>query len=321
MVSKDELKEYVPDQCRDLLNYSNNELRSAIPELARDWERMIEIENTVQRLPSNHNFMRTDSRDMRDIPDESAHLVITSPPYFNLKDYNEEAAQLGSINKYNKFIQELQKIWKECFDKLIPSGRMCVVVGDVLQSRREAGRHKALPLHSSIQEQCRDIGFDCLAPIIWSKIGNAALEAGGNARFLGKPYEPGAIIKNDIEYILLFRKPGGYRSPSKAERILSTIQVDDHKKFFRQIWTDIKGEQSINHPAPYPKELAERLVEMFSFIGDTVLDPFAGVGTTAIAASEFGRDSINVEIDPNYLQIAKERLEKASYQQNITQSY
>jgi DNA modification methylase len=317
MVEKDDLTDFVPEPCKSLLDKNNQKLRTEIPELARDWEKMIEIENTVQRLPTNHSFINSDSREINGVNDESVDLIVTSPPYFNIKDYNNKDGQLALIEEYETFIDELGDVWKECYDKLIPGGRMCVIVGDVLQSRREAGRHRALPLHSSIQEQCRKAGFDCLAPIIWAKIGNAALEAGGNARFLGKPYEPGAVVKNDIEYILLFRKPGEYRSPSKAERILSTIQVDDHSQFFRQIWTDIRGEKSEDHPAPYPEELAERLIRMFSFVGDTVLDPFAGIGTTTIAASKNGRDSISVEIDERYLEIAKGRLTKSSPQQKI----
>ncbi|WP_135667447.1 DNA-methyltransferase [Halorhabdus rudnickae] len=318
MVEKDELVDFIPDSCSHLLDKNNQELRTEIPELARDWEKMIEIENTIYRLPTNHSFINSDSRELNDIEDGSVDLVVTSPPYFNIKNYNDENGQLGLIDEYETFIDELEDVWEECYDKLIPGGRMCVVVGDVLQSRREAGRHRALPLHSSIQEQCKSVGFDNLAPIIWAKIGNAALEAGGNARFLGKPYEPGAVIKNDIEYILLFRKPGKYRSPSTAERVLSTIQVDDHNQFFRQIWTDIQGEKSGNHPAPYPEELAERLIRMYSFVGDTVMDPFAGIGTTTIAASRNGRDSISLEVDEEYLEMAKDRLEDLKPQQRIS---
>lgn len=317
MVNKDDLAEEVPPSCRDLLSKSNTELRSAIPDLARDWDRMIDVENSVLSLKSGHNFICGDSRDLTQIEDKSAHLVVTSPPYFNIKDYSDDSDQIGSINDYQEFTEEIAKVWTECYKKLIPGGRMCIVVGDILQSRREAGRHRMLPLHSKIQQQCLEIGFDCLAPILWAKIGNATLEAGGNARFLGKPYEPNAVVKNDVEYILLFRKPGDYRSPTKAERILSTIQVDEHKRLFKQIWTDINGKQSQEHPAPYPSELAERLIKMFSFVGDTVLDPFAGVGNTTLAASGIGRDSVSVELKKEYLYVAKERLSNQYRQQNI----
>jgi DNA modification methylase len=308
MVDKSELQKQVPDDCDSLLDFDNSELRHSIPELARDWDKMMEIENVVRSLDTTHRFIKGDARDLGMIDDESVHLVVTSPPYFNIKDYNRSRGQLGSIENYGDFLSEIEEVWRECINKLKPGGRMCIVTGDILQSRRMIGRHRVLPLHSSIQEQCLDIGFDCLAPIIWSKIGNATLEAGGNSRFLGKPYEPGGVIKNDIEYILIFKKRGDYRSPTVAERILSTIRVDEHKEFFRQVWTDINGASSKNHPAPYPTEIAERLIRMFSFVGDTIMDPFAGIGTTAIAASKIGRNSVNVEIDREYISTARRRL-------------
>jgi modification methylase len=184
------------------------------------------------------------------------------------------------------------------------------VVGDVCLSRRaNKGEHTVVPLHASIQEMCRSIGFNNLAPIIWHKISNAAYEADGNGGgFLGKPYEPNAVIKNDIEFILMLRKPGGYRSPDLATRILSVIPAAMHKKWFQQIWTGLTGASTRNHPAPFPIELAERLVRMFSFVGDTVLDPFMGTGTTSVAAAKWGRNSIGLEIDPHYFEMAERRV-------------
>ena len=163
------------------------------------------------------------------------------------------------------------------------------------------------PLHASIQERCRKIGFDNLAPIIWHKISNARFEVENGPNFLGKPYEPGAVIKNDVEYILFQRKPGGYRQPGLAARILSVIPEHYHREWFQQIWT-LTGASTRKHPAPYPLELAERLVRMFSFVGDTVLDPFAGTGTTAVAACTWGRHSISIELEGSYVEIARERL-------------
>lgn len=157
-----------------------------------------------------------------------------------------------------------------------------------------------VPLHASIQEHCRIIGYNNLAPIVWHKIANAVYEASGNGGgFLGKPYEPNAVIKNDIEFILMERKPGGYRSPSLATRILSVVPAARHKVWFQQIWTGVTGASTKRHPAPYPPDLAERLVRMFSFVGDTVLDPFLGTGTTSAAAAKWGRNSIGIEVDPH----------------------
>jgi DNA modification methylase len=185
-------------------------------------------------------------------------------------------------------------------------------VGDVCLSRRKnKGEHTVVPLHARIQENCCEIGFRNLAPIIWHKISNAAYEAAGNGGgFLGKPYEPNAVIKNDIEFILMLRKPGGYRSPDLATRILSVIPAEKHRVWFQQIWTGVTGASTRDHPAPYPIELAERLVRMFSFVGDTVLDPFSGTGTTSVAAAKWGRNSVGIEIDAHYLANAEKRVEK-----------
>ena len=314
MADSADLSGYIPESCRDLLELSDQELKSEIPALARDKGRMGKVEQAVKSLPSHHDLYHGDARDLSMVDDGSVHLAVTSPPYFNLKDYNIEngggsEGQLGDIDDYEQFNELVDEVWENVYDKLVPAGRLCVVVGDVLRSRSDHGRHRVLPLHATIQEHATDIGFDNLAPIIWYKIGNASLEAGGNARFLGKPYEPGAVIKNDIEYILLFRKPSGYRSPDIAERILSTIEADTHQRMFRQLWDDIKGERQTNHPAPYPADLAERFVRMFSFVGDTVLDPFAGTGSTAVAASRCGRNSISVELESEYVDIAEERIQ------------
>ena len=158
----------------------------------------------------------------------------------------------------------------------------------------------------SIQESCRALGFDNLAPIIWHKIANANFEMGSGGGFLGKPYEPNAVIKNDIEFILMQRKPGGYRSPSPAARVLSLISAAEHREWFRQIWT-IPGASTRQHPAPYPRKLASRLIRMFSFVGDTVLDPFLGTGTTSVAAARAGRNSVGVEVDREYVKLARSR--------------
>ena len=166
-----------------------------------------------------------------------------------------------------------------------------------------------VPLHASIQERCRRIGFDNLAPIIWHKIANAAYEvAGGKGAFLGKPYEPNAVIKNDIEFILMQRKPGGYRRPTPAAKVLSLIPAELHHKWFRQVWEGVGGASTRHHPAPYPLEIAERLIRMFSFAGDTVFDPFMGAATTQSAAAKWGRNSVGVEVEPEYFEACVARM-------------
>jgi len=191
---------------------------------------------------------------------------------------------------------------------LVPGGRLVCVVGDVCLSRRENnGRHTVVPLHADICVQCRKLGFDNLNPIIWHKIANASYEVSNGSKFLGKPYEPNAIIKNDIEYILMQRKPGGYRKPTDEQRLLSMISKDKFDKWFQQFWT-ITGASTKEHPAPFPFELASRLVQMFSFAGDTVLDPFCGTATTMVSALKHGRNSIGVELDTDYCKLAASRL-------------
>ncbi len=177
-----------------------------------------------------------------------------------------------------------------------------------LSRRKNNGRHTVVPLHATLQERCKAIGFDNLATIIWHKIANANYEVAGSGGFLGKPYEPNAVIKNDIEFVLMQRKPGGYRSPTRRERLLSIISEENYQLWFRQIWNDLPGTSSPKHPAPYPLEFAERLIRMFSFVGDTVLDPFTGTGTTNLACAHWGRNSIGIELDADYFDLARRRV-------------
>lgn len=262
----------------------------------------------IEDVPTIHRLVQGDARDLSFIPDESVHLVVTSPPYWTLKRYNDSEGQLGHVEDYEQFLSELNRVWREAFRILVPGGRLVCVVGDVCLSRKENnGRHTVVPLHSDICVACRKIGFDNLNPIIWHKISNASYEVSNGSKFLGKPYEPNAIIKNDIEFILMQRKPGGYRKPTEEQRRLSMIPKDKFDKWFQQFW-NLTGASTKEHPAPYPLELASRLVQMFSFIGDTVVDPFCGTATTMVAALKHGRSSIGVELDTAYCKMAASRL-------------
>ena len=298
---------------RDLLHaivgdeLTDSVLKRAIPKLAKRPDAMGRIEQTVAALPTTHGLVQGDARRLESIPDGSAHLVLTSPPYWTLKEYISSDGQLGDVEDYDEFVNELGRVWRQCHRILVPGGRLIVVVGDVCLSRRLHGRHAVVPLHASIQESCRRTGFDNLASIIWHKIANANYEVGGPGGFLGKPYEPNAVIKNDIEFILMQRKGGGYRKPTLESRVLSVISEHDHRDWYRQVWT-IGGASTKDHPAPFPLTLAERLIRMFSFVGDTVVDPFVGTGTTMLAAAHWGRNSIGMEIEPSYLRYAERRL-------------
>ena len=293
---------------RSLLERVRSEPQRAFPAIAKEPDACGLVAQAVRSLPSVHRLHLDDSRCLTLEP-ESVELVVTSPPYWTLKKYNEQPGQLGEVEDYDGFLDALDEVWRSVHDALVPGGRMVVVVGDVNVSRKAFGRHLVFPLHASIQERCRLIGFDNLAPIIWYKIANAQYEMGAGG-FFGKPYEPNGVIKNDVEYILLQRKPGGYRKPELATRLLSVIAAEDHAEWFQQVWR-LGGASTRDHPAPFPLLLAERLIRMFSFVGDTVFDPFLGTGTTAAAAAAWGRNSIGCEVDPAYFEQCVERVRGA----------
>ena len=302
------LDAFVPHPLRHLADPTRE-----LPRIAKDPSKMAMITAALEHVPTRHQLLLGDAR-RAILPTGSVHLALTSPPYWTLKEYRRTTGQLGWIADYDDFLDQLDAVWRVCYRALVPGGRLICVVGDVCLSRRSnEGRHTVVPLHAAIQERCRKQGFDNLAPIIWYKIANVTHEIErGTAGFLGKPYEPNAVIKNDIEFILMQRKPGGYRKPTIAARTLSLLSEASFKTYFRQIWTDITGVSTRDHPAPYPVTLADRLIRMFSFVGDTVLDPFTGTASTQIAAAACGRNSIGIEVDPIYHQSAMERLMRES---------
>jgi modification methylase len=270
--------------------------------------------NPRERLregPTGHRVILGDSRRMPEIADESVHLVVTSPPYANLKQYEPgNLDQLGDIEDYDKFLDELDKVWAECARILVPGGRICCIVGDVNVARTNGGRHHVLPLSADIRVRARRLGFDHLQGIVWYKVANIKLEASKSNRYLGKPNLPGGIVKNDTEHIIFLRKRG-YRSPSGQMEELSFIPTDRYVRWFKSIWEDIPGASTRNHPAPFPLELASRLIRMFSFVGDTVVDPFCGTGTTLLAAMTWARSSVGYDIEPRYVAMTKQRLAQA----------
>jgi modification methylase len=269
---------------------------------------------------TTHRLHLGDARNLSWIPDASVQLVVTSPPYWTLKEYalgNRD--QMGHFEDYEQFLSELDRVWRECKRVLVGGGRICCVVGDVCIPRKKGGRHYLVPLHSDIQVRARGIGLECLQPIFWHKIANGATEAAGNgAGFYGKPYQPGGIIKNDIEYILFLRKGGEYRSVPTLQKALSMLTREEMKSWQRSIWSDLPGATTRDgHPAPYPVEVAQRLIKLFSFAGDTVLDPFAGTGSTSQAAIMSGRNSIANDIESAYVEIARQRILKTARQHRV----
>lgn len=259
-----------------------------------------------------HSVRCADARDLSHIESGSIQLIVTSPPYFNIKPYDSDAAgkQLGRLDDYEAFLAELTKCMAEWSRVLVPGGRACCVVGDVLVPRKKDGRHRILPLPADIMVRSRTVGLDSLTPILWFKIGNRTNEAGGGSSgYYGKPYQPGAVIKNDFEHIIMLRKPGAYRSTTMLQKALSMLQKDEMDAWQRPFWQDIKGASLQNgHPAPFPVEMAERLIRMFSFAGDTVLDPFCGSGSTPIAAARVGRNSASSDVEVKYIESTVRRL-------------
>jgi site-specific DNA-methyltransferase (adenine-specific) len=289
-------------------------------------QRFREINALLRTVPwpdpfdlTEHRLHLGDARDLSWIRDEAVHLVVTSPPYWTLKEYRRYPGQLGHVEDYESFLNELDKVWRECARVLAPGGRVCCVVGDICLPRKKAGRHHVMPLHADIQVRARRIGLDCLSPVYWNKIANGVTEASGNgAGFYGKPYQPGAIIKNDVEYILFLRKGGAYRTPKPLQKALSMLTKEEMQAWWQPIWSDIKGASTRSgHPAPFPVALAERLIRMFSFAGDTILDPFAGTCATAVAAYRSGRNSISNELDPAYLHLGRSNVEAAIKQRPL----
>ncbi len=261
---------------------------------------------------TSHVVRCSDAREIDHVDSDSVHLIVTSPPYFNIKPYESDAAgkQLARLEDYDAFLNEMTKCVREWNRVLVPGGRACCVVGDILVPRRKDGRHRILPLPADIMVRARSVGLDSLTPILWFKIGNRTNEAGGGSSgYYGKPYQPGAVIKNDFEHVLMLRKPGAYRSTSMLQKALSMLQKEEMDAWQRPFWDDIRGASLKNgHPAPFPEALAERLIRMFSFAGDTVLDPFCGSGSTAIAACKSGRNSLSSDVEITYVNATVNRL-------------
>jgi DNA modification methylase len=267
---------------------------------------------------TTHKIFLGDSRSMDDVDDESVHLVLTSPPYWNIKSYPRNPCQLGNISDYNRFLAELKKVISECFRVLVQGGRLCMVIGDICLARKQ-GRHRVIPFHSHVIQLCLDAGLDYLSPIILYKIARVTTEAKRETYALGRYLGPNSIIKNDIEYVLIFRKPGGYRKVDEHLAVLSRLKKREFSEYFRQVWW-MNGCRVNHHPAPFSPELAKRLVKMFSYVGDTVLDPFLGSGTTSLAAIYTLRNSIGYEVEPSYVRSAKIRVRRTLRRNKIPHS-
>jgi len=246
-----------------------------------------------------------DSRNMAEIPSESVALVVTSPPYWHIKDYGVPN-QIGYGQTLHAYLYDLSRVWKECWRLLKPGRRLCINIGDQFARATLYGQYKVIPLHAEIIAQCEIIGFDYLGAIIWQK--KTTMRPSGGAVVMGSfPYPPNGIVELDYEYILLFRKPGKLEPLESEARKASVLSRDEWKTYFSGHW-QFAGERQLLHEAMFPEELPRRLIRMFSIVEETVLDPFAGSGTTIKVALELGRNAIGYEIQPAYMPVIREKL-------------
>ena len=256
-------------------------------------------------MKTRHTIIFGDAREMRDVDDQSAHLVVTSPPYWQLKDYGDPR-QIGFHDSYEDYINNLNLVWRECHRVLFPGCRMCINIGDQFARSVYYGRYKIIPIRTEITRFCETIGFDYMGAVIWQKV--TTCNTTGGATIMGSfPYPRNGILKLDYEFILVFKKPGPAPRVSKEIKEKSRLTIEEWNTYFYGHW-NFPGEKQGKHLAMFPEELPRRLIKMFAFVGDTVLDPFLGSGTTALAARNLGRNSVGYEINEDFRPIIEEKL-------------
>ena len=262
-------------------------------------------EQAQTTMHTRHKIIIGDSRAMVEVPNESVHLVVTSPPYWQLKDYNDES-QIGYNDTYEDYINNLSLVWSECYRVLHSGCRLCVNIGDQFARSVYYGRYKVIPIRREVTKFCETAGFDYMGAIIWQKV--TTCNTTGGATVMGSfPYPRNGVVKIDYEFILLFKKRGTAPKVTAEARELSRLTTEEWNEYFNGHWT-FPGERQLNHLAMFPEELPKRLIRMFSFVGETVLDPFVGSGTTALAAMNQGRDSIGYEINAEFSPVIRGRL-------------
>jgi len=246
-----------------------------------------------------------DSRQMKEVKNEEIDLIITSPPYWHIKDYGIPG-QIGYGQSLHEYLKDLYGVWKECYRILKPGRRLCINIGDQFARSIIYGRYKIIPLHAEFIAQCEDVGFDYMGSIIWQK--KTTMNTTGGASVMGSyPYPPNGMIEIDYEFILIFKKPGKSKNVSREIKEKSKLTKEEWKEYFYGHWY-FGGARQIEHEAMFPEELPKRLIKMYTFVGDTVLDPFLGSGTTIKAALNLYRNAIGYEINEKFLETIKEKL-------------
>ncbi|MGE5342477.1 MAG: DNA-methyltransferase [Candidatus Omnitrophota bacterium] len=255
---------------------------------------------------TTHTIINGDSRRMAELSDNAIDLIVTSPPYWQLKDYGSRN-DIGFNHSYEDYINHLSLVWQEAYRVLDHGRRLCINVGDQYARAFFYGRYKVIPIQAEIIKFCETIGFDYMGAIIWQKI--ATTHTSGGGVIMGSfPYPGNGILKLDYEFILIFKKNGApSRKVSREIKIQSKLTTEEWNAFFDGHW-HIPGAKQQKHLAAFPLEIPRRLIRMFSFIGETVLDPFAGSGTTACAAMELNRQSVGYEINPDFIPLIREKL-------------
>jgi len=249
-----------------------------------------------------------DSRKMLELKNSTIDLIVTSPPYWHIKDYKVKG-QIGYGQSLHDYLKSLYLVWKESFRVLTPGSRLCVNIGDQFLRSIIYGKYKVSPLHAEIISQCEQIGFDYMGSIIWQK--KTKMNTTGGSIVMGSyPYPPNGLIEIDYEFILIFKKPGRAPSVSKEIKERSKLTKEEWKEYFSGHW-NFNGARQTEHEAMFPEELPKRLIKMFSFVEDTILDPFLGSGTTAKVANELERNAVGYEINPEFLQTIKEKIAKS----------
>lgn len=255
---------------------------------------------------SQHRVIFGDSRRMPELPDESVHLIVTSPPYWCIKDYGHPA-QVGHDQAYSDYLSDLESMLSECHRVLHPGCRAAVNIGDQYLRASEHGRYRVKPIPADVTRMGRDIGFDFMGSIIWRKI--STTETTGGGCWMGSVYYPkDGHVTYEHEYILLFRKRGDWPRPTEEQKEKSRLTKKQRSEWFRGVW-ELQPARQEGHVAQFPVELPRRLIKMYSFAGETVLDPFLGSGTTLLAADLEGRRGVGYEINPDLEDMIRRKMD------------